>query len=372
MICFLMTINKPTLIVNKEIALNNLKRIKRKAEKYHLTFRPHFKTHQSVEVGNWFKELNIHSIAVSSLDMAHYFANHGWNDITLAVPVNILQIDLINQISKNCDLQLLVESIETLDFLDLHLLAKKQKIWIKLDTGYHRTGILTSELNKIEKIIKSIHKSTRMTFMGFLIHDGHTYQTSSKREVLKIYQNTIKQIHKLKDILLKKGVAENFKISYGDTPSCSIVEDLSEIDELRCGNFIFYDLMQNFFGSCLESDIALVMAAPVIAKSPDRKEIVLYGGAAHLSKERLTDQNQNLLYGKIVFLNKNGWSKSLRDTYLSKISQEHGILKTTDEYLKSINRGDIIGILPVHSCLAVNLMKHYYTLDGNLIKTMNC
>ncbi len=101
MICFFMIINKPTLIINKEIALNNINRIKKKTEKYRLTFRPHFKTHQSAEIGNWFKESNIHSIAVSSLDMANYFANHGWNDITLAVPVNILQIDLINQISKN-------------------------------------------------------------------------------------------------------------------------------------------------------------------------------------------------------------------------------------------------------------------------------
>ena len=165
------------------------------------------------------------------------------------------------------------------------------------------------------------------------------------------------------------GFNEDIKISYGDTPSCSLVDDLSYMDEIRCGNFIFYDLMQYFLGSCSEGEIAIIMAAPIVAKYPDRNEIAIHCGAVHLSKERILDKSR-WIYGKIVLLKNNSWTESLKDTCLAKISQEHGIIKTSKEYLEKLKIGDLVGILPVHSCLTVNLMKYYYTMGMVRIDTM--
>ena len=49
-------------------------------------FRPHFKTHRSREVGRWFRDFGVAAITVSSVDMAQYFSNDGWDDITIAFP----------------------------------------------------------------------------------------------------------------------------------------------------------------------------------------------------------------------------------------------------------------------------------------------
>ena len=45
----------------------------RKAKDNGLIFRPHFKTHQSIEIGEWFRESGVNKITVSSLTMANYF-----------------------------------------------------------------------------------------------------------------------------------------------------------------------------------------------------------------------------------------------------------------------------------------------------------
>ena len=56
--------------------------------------------------------------------------------------------------------------------------------------------------------------------------------------------------------------------------------------------------------------------------------------------------------------------------YLSKLSQEHGIIKVAQKQFKNFNVGDLVEIIPVHSCLTANLMCHYITNDGELIEMM--
>ena len=81
---------RPTFVIDKKICLNNIEKMTQKAADNGLRFRPHFKTHQSAEIGEWFRSFGVNAITVSSLQMAKYFAANGWKDITLAFPVNIL------------------------------------------------------------------------------------------------------------------------------------------------------------------------------------------------------------------------------------------------------------------------------------------
>ena len=105
-----MNFSTPTLVINKTISLNNLGRMIDVAKKNNLVLRPHFKTHQSIEVGNWFKEKGITSITVSSISMAEFFSSE-WNDITIAFPLNILEIDKLNLMIRENRVKLLIDSI---------------------------------------------------------------------------------------------------------------------------------------------------------------------------------------------------------------------------------------------------------------------
>jgi len=362
-----LTIQKPTLLLDKAKAFHNIEAMASKARRNGVHFRPHFKTHQSAQVGEWFREFGVDAITVSSVEMAMYFAQYGWKDITIAFPVNILEIETINRLASSLKLNLLVESKETLDFLARNLHAAVD-VWIKIDVGYHRTGILWHRFDEIIRLAQSITDSKPMTFKGLLTHSGHAYRAQFPAEVIAVHLESVQRLREVKKRLVAQGFSDT-QISIGDTPSCSIVENFSDVDEIRPGNFVFYDVMQLNIGSCREENIAVAVACPVVAKHQERNEIVIYGGAVHLSKEFIVDKNGNKVFGYVTVLDENDWSPKIENTYISALSQEHGIIKTERSFFEQVNIGDVVLILPVHSCLTVNLLRSYLTLDGTTITT---
>jgi len=332
--------------------------MKKKAEKNNVKFRPHFKTHQSAIVGSWYKEIGVSSITVSSVEMAKYFASNGWNDITIAFPLNVLEMDEINELSKKIRLNVLIDNIETLSALK-EKVENRLGVYIKIDTGYKRAGIKSENIEEIECLVNEIEKFNNLIFHGFLTHSGHTYHSNSKKEIQNIFFETKNQMMALKKYFSKNGDVE---ISVGDTPSCSIIDDFSGIDEIRPGNFVFYDIMQKHLGSCGYEDIAVALACPVVAKYKSRNEVLIYGGGVHLSKEFILLPDGNKLFGEIVKFDKNSWKKPIENIYLSSLSQEHGIIKANTDFIDAIKIGDLIGVLPVHSCMTANLMKDFYIL----------
>lgn len=347
-----------------EKAVRNINRMKEKVSAAGIRFRPHFKTHQSSLAGEWFREAGVSAITVSSVDMARYFSRYGWNDITIGVLVNPLEIDSVNALSRGrpphfnrAALNLLVDTVEMVTFLEKNL-EQPANIWIKVDTGYHRTGIQWDCTDDILDTAKAIANSPDLLFGGLLTHSGHSYNAVSTDGIKAVYEETVTRMNGVRDFLEERGI-DGIEISIGDTPTCSVVERFHGIDEVRCGNFVYYDLMQMMLGACKEEDIAAAVACPVIGVYPRRNEIVIYGGAVHLSKDSIADKQGRKIFGLAALPGESvdKWGPSLGDTYVSSLSQEHGVIETTPDVIRRVKAGDILVILPVHSCLTANLLK---------------
>jgi D-serine deaminase-like pyridoxal phosphate-dependent protein len=363
----MLSIKKPSLVLNTGICLENIRAMAAKARLSKVAFRPHFKTHQSATIGEWFRNEGVTSITVSSVSMAKYFADHGWKDITIAFPVNLLEIDEINELAGKIQLNLLVESSETALFLSENL-KYECSFLIKIDTGYHRTGIGVSNIMQIDSVLQSA-KSPLLRFKGFLVHSGNTYQAKNIEEIIQIQRFTAENL-----VRLKKRFSEQYPdliLSVGDTPTCSQLLPAEGINEIRPGNFVFFDVMQFALGSCSLDQVAVALICPVVAVHHNRLEAVIYGGAIHLSKEQITLSPDNqAFFGLAVNWNGNIWDTSQLLGKVRSLSQEHGIISLTQVGC-NLKPGDLVAILPVHSCLAVNLMRRFYTSDGCIIDTMN-
>ena len=364
----MINITRPTLLVDKEICLRNIERMAQKASENKLRFRPHFKTHQSAVVGEWFRNFGIKAITVSSVQMAEYFAANGWNDITIAFPLNVLEMEAINRLAANIQLNLTLENKETAVVLSKQL-AAPAGVYIKVDTGYNRTGIITSKTSKLDAILEVISNNPKLNFKGFLTHNGLTYSALSTNEIFSRHFDAL-----LKLKTLKQRYASAFpdvEVSIGDTPSCTICTNFSGVDEIRPGNFVFYDLMQYSLGVCTFDDVAVRMVCPVVAKHPSRNEVVVYGGAIHLSKDSLQNIDGKEIYGRIA-INKKGQTKILSErNYVARLSQEHGILKVSQKNFDLFKIGELVEIIPIHSCLTANLARNFITTQGEEIKTIN-
>lgn len=362
-------IKEPTLLLDKKRCIRNIKNMVNKAKAAKVELRPHFKTHQSLTIGQWFRDFGVTKATVSSLKMAKYFVDGGWNDITVAIPVNILEIDLINEIAEKVKLNLLVENEEAIDFLSTHL-KHSINLLLKTDAGYHRTGVAYDDTSRIDTLINTIQEASHCEFIGFLTHSGHSYNARSNEEIATIHHNSLEKMATLE--ARYKQEYPNLTISVGDTPTCSVMEDFGVATEIRAGNFVFYDLMQHQITACSIDEIAVAVACPVIAKHPNRNEIIVHGGGVHFSKDVLYDENGKKWYGWVVADDGQlGWSKPVEGVFMKKLSQEHGTIQATDDFIAQTKIGDIIKILPVHSCMTADLMKQYLTTDGEWIEHLS-
>ena len=349
-------LKSPTLLVDRSKCMQNIRRMANKASDHQLLFKPHFKTHQSAIIGEWFREFGISAITVSSVSMARYFANNGWNDITIAFPVNPREIDRIDALAENIELSLFLFEKETAELLDREL-SNQVSTYIEIDTGAGRTGFRPEQREQIEQLADSLLLSQHLKFKGFYSHPGHSYAARSQKQVLAVHQEVLDIMRALKSDF-ENGTGD-LACCIGDTPCCSIAEDFEGIDEISPGNFVYYDLMQAQIGSCLPGDIAVALAAPVVARHPDRKDLIIHGGAVHLSKEFISISGDERIFGRPVAISDGDlhWGPAVEGSHLKYISQEHGVLKCSDALFQTVRPGDLIGILPVHSCLTANLMR---------------
>lgn len=359
-------IRVPTLFLDPMRCKKNIAKMAAKAQRNNVAFRPHVKTHQSLAVARWFKEEGVTKITVSSLKMAVYFAQE-WNDITVAFPTNILEIKTINSLASKIQLNLCVENIEVLEFLEKNLNAPVG-IFLKVDIGYNRTGIAVDRFSEIDPLLSRMDQTSLLQFKGFLGHAGHSYQCRTKESIEAVHQASKEQFLRLKDRYQQQ--YPELILSYGDTPSCSVTEDFAGIDEIRPGNFVFYDVTQNIIGSNELDEVAVAMACPVVAIHPNRNEIVVYGGGIHLSKDRIEDPEVGVIFGRVVEQKGRSWGGCIPKMYLKSLSQEHGIVSVPPEQMQRYAIGDLLWVLPVHSCMAADLMKEFHTPDGDVLSTM--
>jgi len=311
-------------------------------------------------IGDWFRLEGVHKITVSSLSSAAYFASDGWTDITVAFPVNLLEAEVINQLASKIRLGLLLEDSEVAMKLD-SILKYPADAYIKIDTGYHRTGLISDNMPVILELAHLIQQSSHLTLRGLLTHAGHTYHAEGPSAIREIYSASTGILNLVRGNLGM--MPEKVILSYGDTPSCTVLDNFPGIDEIRPGNFVFYDLMQVYAGVCDESQVAGIVVCPVVAIHPDRNQGVLYGGAIHFSKESILVDGRRI-FGQLVEMDGYGWHRLIPGAFLVSLSQEHGILEAPEEVIKTMHPGQLVGIMPVHSCLTANLLRGYQLGDG--------
>jgi D-serine deaminase-like pyridoxal phosphate-dependent protein len=350
----------PAVIVDETRARANIRAMAAKARRSEVAFRPHFKTHQSAAVGRWFADEGVDRITVSSVRMAEQFAEAGWRDITIAFLVNPLEVlrirDLARYLTRHGGrLGLTVDAVAAAKAVA----GLKVDVWVKVDTGYGRTGIRWDATEELQDVLADIEKPS-----GLLTHAGHSYAVRGGRGLNELYSKTVTRLTSARQV---SGRAD-LKLSVGDTPCCSTVEKFDGIDEIRPGNFVFYDLMQLQIGSCTEIQLGAAAVCPVVGLYPERNQVVVHGGAVHLSKENLVREDKRRIFGQLgtLHLPPRGQpaelGKVLHEAPVISLSQEHGVIEATPEICAELQIGDLVVVWPVHSCLMCDLQRDFTLL----------
>ena len=284
------------------------------------------------------------------------------------------------------------------------------RLFIKIDTGYHRAGIApeSPELEAIvHRIISDSEPARCAKLWGFYSHAGHSYNANSEFGAMSLLQQEILGLEVAANAanrILQQDdqPARGFVLSVGATPSASSIQNIgshrtgttrlteqiadlkSEVSrvnqiheiELHAGVYPFLDLQQlathaspSASGKELSTaDIALTILSEVASLYPNRKnpEALLAAGSLALGREPCKSYSG---WGKVT-----SWNTTAADTdngsgwMLGRISQEHGIL-TQDEDTESqveLCVGQKVRVWPNHACIAGAGFQFYLIVDSDL------
>jgi D-serine deaminase-like pyridoxal phosphate-dependent protein len=358
----LLTLKTPCLILDIERVRKNAHRVSEIASRNGVNLRPHIKTHKCVEVAELATDRHSRGLTTSTLAEVWAFAKYGFTDFTYAIPIERGKFaESIEIIKSGVTLNLLTDDSETVK--ELNEAAKDAgetvSVFVKIDCGYHRVGVEPNTSAAVE-IPKFISESSNLNFAGILTHAGHSYHAKSVAEISRIAGEErdlmVAHVAKLRNLGIEVPC-----VSIGSTPTINHIDHLRGIDEVRPGNYIFFDAFQATLGSCGFEDCALTVLAAVTHRHNDSKKIVVDAGGIALSKDRgPVEFDKNCGYGRVLDLEGNELGSRIES-----LSQEHGAFFVKDEETFSrLKVGSRVRILANHSCMASAQYTHFNIMEN--------
>lgn len=332
----------PALFLDLEVLEANLDRMAGRADRLGVRLRPHVKTHKCVEVARKQRAAGAAGITVSTLEEAEVFARHGFGDMTWAFPVIPDRIGEAAAVDQRARLRLLVDRPEAVERLETA--GHPFHVWLEVDCGDGRSGV-DPEGAALVEMAEALAGSAVLTFDGLLTHSGQAYDVDDPARLADIAEVERAVMDRAAERLRDRGL-EVPAVSVGSTPAVSRARSLEGVDEIRPGNYAFFDRTQAALGSCEIEDIAVSVAATVVSTRPEAGRSVVDAGALALSKDVGPDDPQ--APGGSCMGALRAEDGGLReDARLVSLSQEHGLLDTALPY------GERVRIVPNHSCLTV-------------------
>jgi D-serine deaminase-like pyridoxal phosphate-dependent protein len=342
----------PAFLVDRQTLQRNCDRMRVKAAASKVIFRPHVKTHKVPEIGRMQHGGEPGPITASTLAEVEHFAAAGFRDITYAVPIAPEKLERAAGIARRIErLNILIDSFEALDVIEASGFIFDA--FLKVDCGYHRAGVDPNDPASTV-LARRMMSSKVLRFHGLLTHAGHSYSAKSIDDILTVAQQETAAVTKFRERL-----GTNLIRSVGSTPTASVVDRFTDCEEVRPGNYVFYDAFQATIGSCRFDDVAVSVLTTVVGSYPERNALIVDAGALALSKDLGPDHvDPHFGYGIVCKLDLEPLPMKI-----VALSQEHGKVAT----MQPLPVGTQLRIVPNHSCLTAAMYDRYHIVDDGRV-----
>ena len=350
-------LDTPCLLVDKDIAMDNIHKMQETADSLGIKLRPHIKTHRMPYFANLQLEAGACGIACAKLGEAEVMADNGVQDILIANEiVGLEKYERLRKLHHRVHIRIGIDSEFQLSQMEqvFDQEARPLEVLIEYDVGENRTGVCDEE--HLRSLVKTIMKSKAVVLKGVFSHEGHCYYSDDSYDCHMKAQEAYRSTLHAADIMRELG-AEIDTVSIGSTPSVLQEKDFPGITELRLGTYIFFDVGQSHaigdYGRCAATVLTSVLSKPVGSR------VVIDAGA-----KALVPQNRNK---GICSTEGFGVVKGAEHIHIDRLYDEHGIINNY-ELSDTVPLGGKIEIIPSHICPTVNLYDSVYLVsDGDVL-----
>ncbi|TYS67582.1 D-TA family PLP-dependent enzyme [Sutcliffiella horikoshii] len=346
-------LDTPSLLLNKGILMENIRKMGDFARVRNVNLRPHIKTHKSVEIAKLQLEDGAIGITTAKLEEAEVMAAAGVKDILVAYPIsNTAKIErVIALLNQGIDLKVTVDNLEQVKLLQKALEKTRHtlEVWIKVNSGLNRCGVEPGA--SAVELAKAIILLSRLQIGGIFTHAGHSYGARGEEELERIALAEADAVVKSAELCEKAGIPILVR-SVGSTPTYRISGLVDGITEVRPGNAVFFDSIQVGLGVADRSECALTVLASVVGVYKDR--IVLDTGSKTLCLDKGAHGLDSVKgYGYVV---------DHPELTIERLSEEHGV--AVFESSCGLRLNDKVRIIPNHACTVANMFDEYVVLEG--------
>ncbi|OJJ50623.1 hypothetical protein ASPZODRAFT_148099 [Penicilliopsis zonata CBS 506.65] len=386
----------PALVLSKPVLEKNVQQLHQDVKLLGIDFRPHVKTLKSLEVTrmmlNGGKHRKIIASTLAEIEGALPLVQEGiLEECLYGLPIRPGALPQLAALSKSIDIILMVDNDQQIDavedFVQKNRLSPRQwKVFIKIDVGTHRAGLVNSSPS-LPALIEKVQASPTVSLYGFYCHAGHSYSCRTADSAASVLELEVKGVVAAASRIPRD---HTVVVSVGSTPTAHVVQSLKAVlpDNMklelhagkstdphtylylylyiyRCGiliilgNFPSNDLQQVTTTLVTVDQQALRVLAEVCSVYPERNEALINAGTIALSKETSDSPG----YGRVTDRPK--WS-------VMRMSQEHGILCLTGEGDSSKEKelvmdhfkiGQKVFLHCQHACITAAAHFVYYVVD---------
>ena len=350
----------PAVLVEQSRAERNLDRMQAAADARGLRLRPHAKTHKSVTFARLQVGRGAVGICCAKLGEAEIFADAGIENIRLPYPLNPVNADRVVALLDRTHLSFIVDHADVARGWSRAMEAARRTVdvLVKVDVGLHRCGI-DPEAANAAAFIAAIAKLPGLRFRGLLSHAGHGYGGTSEAEIEGVAATEARLLRTLAERCAGDGIPIE-EISVGATPTARFSLQQEGLTELRPGNYVYCDRTQVGLGAATWSDCALTVLARVVTR-PAADRIVLDCGSKTLTNDPARGFGPTPGYG--VVLQAIDAAVPDESLLIERLSEEHAVVKVLNG-ATPLEPGDLVRVVPNHSCVVSNLMDTVWVVDG--------
>jgi D-serine deaminase-like pyridoxal phosphate-dependent protein len=350
----------PQVLVDTNRLAANLDGMQRAASAHGLSLRPHAKTHKSPAIARLQIERGATGICCAKVGEAEVFAAEGILDIRLPYPVHPSNASRILRMMERARVSIIVdhEAVARAWAEAMRRAGRTLEVLVKVDVGFHRCGIDPSTPDAAG-FVRRIAGLAGLRLLGLLSHAGHAYLAASEDELRRIAAD---EAATLLSLAREVGIAVE-EISVGATPTARFSVGENGLTEIRPGNYVYFDRTQVGLGAARHEDCALTVLARVVSR-PSRDRVILDCGSKTLSSDGARAFEPAPGYG--VVLKDLESSEPDRRLLIERLSEEHATVRLVEGESR-LEPGNLVRVLPNHSCVVSNLVDCIRIVDGSTV-----
>lgn len=326
-------ITTPGLLINPDFVNDNIKSmIKICGDPERLW--PHIKTYKMKKIIDLQINNGISRFKCATVSEAKLLCSTKADHILLAIQPTRKKLDFLLKLQKEFPekkFSTLVDNKITLELFIKASISKNQKIsvWIDLNTGMNRTGVIPNE--HAFNLFKQIFYSTHLNFLGLHVYDGHVRDPDEKKRE-KMSNESDKKLNGLIEKI--NSVNSNYNVIVGGSPTFQSHSKNPNVF-LSPGTTLLWDARYSELCPKSPFKIAALLATRVISKPGPNLLCLDIGHKAIACEMKLP---------RMVLL-------GLKNSEQISQSEEHLVVESIDSEKYEV--GDVIYGAPFHICPTV-------------------